>query len=249
MLVVNERALAPFHYSTTLTDLPTGLCVSHLRVISCSPEGRLQVGKIAIGSWLRALQKFFHAKKSPQKRTSTGASLAEFGPVLAIFVLLVFIPALNFLSFAWGYATANLTCQACAADAANAPSFDQALAAVKKRARDMLDSAPGRFAGLKTASGYEKCGFDLYLAESNVQKETTGQFYGPNTGLPRGAKIDNAANVYEYALRGNFDVGPFLNLSAVPLVSNLPLIGQPVKIELSSIRVAEHTDCLRRECP
>ncbi|MBS1990647.1 MAG: hypothetical protein JSS86_02155 [Cyanobacteria bacterium SZAS LIN-2] len=188
-------------------------------------------------------------KQSPRrsrrrKLRDRGASVAEFGPVLVIFVLIIIIPLLNLLAFATGYACVSSTCQSCAADAANSTTFEEALVNVKKRARALVESSLGQFARVKPVGGYQDCGVDVYIATTKLSDPNSGHFYGPNTGLPANVTADAATYIYEYTVRSSFAVGPLMDLSAVPLVGALPLIGKPVTLSNQANRAAEHTDAL-----
>jgi hypothetical protein len=173
--------------------------------------------------------------------------MAEFGPVLVIFVLIVIVPLVNILSFGIGYTCVVMVSQSCAVDAANSATFNEALVNVKKRALSMVDSGLGKLAKLKPVGGYEHCGINLYIATTNVANPNRGQLYGPNLGLPAGTAANAATDIYEYTVRSSFAVGPFMDLSHIPLVSNLPLVGQPATVEITTNRVAEHTDGLTAE--
>jgi len=184
------------------------------------------------------------SRRKPAKSRISGASVAEFGPVLVFFVLIVIIPLLNLLAFVTGYACVSTTCQTCAADAANSTTFDEALTNVKKRSLAMVDSSLAKFARVKPRGGYQGCGVDIFIATTKLADPNSGHFYGPNTGLPPNTSANAAANIYEYTVRSSYDVGPLMDLSAVPLVGNLPLIGQPVNLANQASRAAEHVDAL-----
>jgi hypothetical protein len=178
---------------------------------------------------------------------AAGASMAEFGPVLVLFVLIIIVPVVNLLFFATGYACVAALSQSCATDAANAATFNEALVNVQKRARSIVDSGLGKFVKLQPLGGYAGCGVDLYIATTNVANPNNGHFYGPNTGLPAGAAANAAANIYQYTLRSSFAVGPCIALSHLPLVGDLPMVGRPATVEITTSRAAEHTDCLTAE--
>jgi len=170
--------------------------------------------------------------------------MAEFGPVLVIFVLIIIIPLLNILAFVTGYTCVSTTCQSCAADAANSTTFEEALINVKKRSLSMLDSSLAKFAKIKPQGGYQGCGVDIFIATTKLSDPNAGQFYGPNSGLPANVTANSATDIYEYTVRSSFDVGPLMDLSGVPLVGNLPLIGKPVNLSNQASRAAEHVDAL-----
>jgi hypothetical protein len=171
--------------------------------------------------------------------------VAEFGPVLIVLILIIILPLLSLVSFGAGYASVSLLSQTCAEGAANASTFDQALATVKKRALSVVASGLGKFAKLKPVGGYQGCGVDLYIATID-NTPNGGQLYGPNTGVPSGT-TNPPANIYQYVIKSNFLVGPFLDLGKFPIVEKVPLVGQAVSVSIRANRAAEHTDCLQAE--
>jgi hypothetical protein len=211
-----------------------------------------------------------HLKNSPRQRRSRkkGSSLAEFGPVLIILVLVIILPLLNLLAFVAGYAAVASITDACASEAANSASFSDALVNLKKKAIALTDSGLGKFARVKPSGGYQNCGVDLYIATTSMAGSRSGiggHFYGPNSGLPaQAAEAENfaenasgtsggnatgnsggaGATIFEYTVRSNFTVGPFMDLSHVPFVGDVPLIGKGVLLSPSTSRVIEHCDDL-----
>jgi hypothetical protein len=175
---------------------------------------------------------------------AAGASIAEFGPVLVLFVLITIIPLANLLFFLAGYTTVSAISQGCVTDAANSATFTEALANVQKRTKAALESSLGKFVKLQAVGGYKNCGVDVYIATTNVANPNIGQFFGPNTGLPAGTNADSATTIYQYNIRSSFNVGPCINLTGLPLLGDLPMVGKPSTVEISKSRTAEHIDCL-----
>jgi len=179
-----------------------------------------------------------------QAGRKAGASVAEFGPVLVILVLITIVPLTNLIFFLAGYVCVSALCQSCATDAANSATFGEALVNVRKRALSTAGSGPGKFFKLQPVGGYEGCGIDLYIATTNLANPNVGQFFGPNSGLPSSTAANGATTMYEYNIRSQFGIGPCMDLSALPLAGTLPMVGKPVTVELSTSRAAEHIDCL-----
>lgn len=63
------------------------------------------------------------------------------------------------------------------------------------------------------------------------------QTYGPNT--PVSDKIDSSNNIYEYRAAACYDVSPFVDMSSVPLIQNIPGLGKPARINLTAYRACE----------
>src|ERR1700722_17595991 len=78
-----------------------------------------------------------------------GSQLAEFGPVLFIFLIMILFPMINLIGFACGTATANLIARECASRAANSIDFNQAMAAAQQECSSLTSSGFGQFAHLQ----------------------------------------------------------------------------------------------------
>lgn len=167
--------------------------------------------------------------------------MAEFAPAFMIFILVIMLPFINLLSFATGYASLVFLAQNSAVQASNSSTYAQALQEMRNSANQTKASGIGQFAKLAPVGGFNGCGCDLFITETDLTTKVSTQ-YGPNTGIT--VTADPTNKIYEFQVRATYDIGPFLNLGSVPFVSSIPLIGAPVRITISSHRAAEHTDAL-----
>jgi len=177
----------------------------------------------------------------PQNRRRRGSSMAEFGPALFVFLLIIAFPLINLLAFAMGYASLYFLTSQCAIDASNAPSFKEARAKMVAKAQQITGSGIGQFAKLVPQGGYQGSGTSLFITVTSLGSSTPTE-YGPDTGYS--GTVDDTNNIYEYTVKSTFNVGPFLNLGGVPGLGSIPIVGGPVLVNCSSHRAIEHTNSL-----
>lgn len=165
-------------------------------------------------------------------RNKLGSAIAEFGPAVFIFIVVLALPVSNVLSFALGYGALQTLANQCAVNAATASSFKAAREKVLNRARQLNQSPLAELAKLKANGGLEGSGVDIYITQTNLSRHEIREF-GPNTGLTVAA--DNSKNIYEFTIKANFFLGPFINLG-LPVA----LLGEPVAIQVVSHKAVEH---------
>lgn len=173
-------------------------------------------------------------------RRTSGMSIAEFAPILFIFVLLLF-PLINFIALGCGAATAYMMTRQASITAATAINFPAATSGVVQDMNSWLASGLSKFAKLKPVKGLQGSGINLFIAVTDPGGDVVHN-YGPNTPVP--PPIDVVNKVYEYEARGTFDVGPFMDLSGLPFVGTFPGIGVPVRMSYTNSRAAEHPEGL-----
>ena len=179
-------------------------------------------------------------RKFKTTRRNQIGSIAEFAPVLFIFFMMILFPLINLIGYATACATVSFIGTNCAQAAQNAASYDDALKACEAMAKGLTSSGFGKFANLVPQGGYKGCGVDLYLIEINYASDTR-QTFGPNTELPHAY---DASKIYEFQARCNFRINPFLNLSGVPFIGSVPIVGKPSAMASNCCRNAEHPEGL-----
>ncbi len=179
-------------------------------------------------------------RNSKLGRRNQVGSAAEFAPVLFVFFMMVLFPLINLIGYGTACATVSFIGTNCAQAAQNASSFGDALNSVETMSNNLLNSGFGKFANLKPVGGYKNCGVDLYLIEIDYSNNTRVT-HGPNTGLPSNY---DTAKIYEYQARCNYQIAPFLNLSGVPGIGSVPIVGKPSSMAYNSCRSSEHPEGL-----
>lgn len=178
------------------------------------------------------------AAKRQRIRSATG-SIAEFGPAVAVFLIVILFPLINLIGLAYGMSTVFLIAHQCASQAGASANYSQALVAAVKQARELTQSGMGKFAKLKAVRGYANSGVDLYVYETNI---TTSEVHvcGPNELPP--APVDPSNNVYQILAQFTCDMGPFVDLSNVPILGDISGIGKPAKISYGATVAVEHPE-------
>ena len=170
-----------------------------------------------------------------------GSSMMELPPALLVFFFAVLFPLINLMGLAVGTATIAMIGQQTVQAAANASSYGQALNSMQTCAQNMMNTGFAKFAKLKPVQGYNQCGTDLYvlittIASNKVQSTAANQ--------PISQAIDTTNNLYEYQTRVVYKVVPFINMSGIPLVKNIPGVGSDSEIQWVSTSNVEFPDGL-----
>jgi hypothetical protein len=176
-------------------------------------------------------------KSVPSRARRERGSIAEFGPALFIFLLFAVFPFINLLALATATGTVALIATEAAGAAARSTSYPDALTAVQAKTVSLTQSGFGRFARLLPQGGIGGCGADLYVIQTRVGTNQT-QTYGPNTTVP--PPIDATNNVYEYNVKVTYQMVPFVNLSAVPFIGNVPGLGKNTTLTWNVQRAVEY---------
>lgn len=176
-----------------------------------------------------------------KSRLKCGSGIAEFLPALFVFLFVIALPLINLLTFCMGYANVSLLGTQCAVDAANASSFPDALSKVQSRANSIVTSPMGRFAKMVPIGGYLGCGVNVFTVETDINTNVVKE-YGPNTKMT--AAYDPTNKIYEYVVRTNFNIGPFMSLGAIPWIGGIPMIGVPTPVSTAAHRAVEHSEAL-----
>jgi hypothetical protein len=166
-------------------------------------------------------------------RNKNGNSLAEFGPALWIFFLVILFPLFNLLQFICGVATVALIAAQSAQAMASAPDFNSGLTAGRAAATALAASGFGKFAHLTAVSPY---GVNFYIDTTNVNTNTQ-TVTGPDT--PLSTAIDTTNNLYQIEARCLYNVGPMIQMQGVIFLADIPLIGKPAQLSFSNQKAAE----------
>jgi len=128
-----------------------------------------------------------------------------------------------------------------AISASTGQTYLQALSNMENRANMVASSGLGQFAKLQPIGGSGGSGTDLYVVETPLGGGSM-QRYGPNNGVSNA--VDESNNIYEYEVVSSYSVGPFMNLSMLPFVGNVPGVGSPVQLSMTTHRIVEHPNGL-----
>jgi hypothetical protein len=154
---------------------------------------------------------------------------------------LYFFPFINLFGYLCGVATAALIANQCANAAAVSQTYHDAAAACPAAAIQLNSSCLGQFAHLQPVGGLTGSGVNIYISVTNIGSNTTTT-YGPNQ--PLSGSADTSNNIYEYEAQVSYNVGPFISMSAVPIVSQIPMLGKPAPFTFAVQKAAEYPDGL-----
>ncbi len=176
------------------------------------------------------------------RRTNGSAAIAEFAPVLFIFFLVILFPLINLIGFATSSATVLMIARQSASIAGSSTTWQDALAGMQQEATKMQNSGFGKFANIQPLGGYNASGVDMYIATTSLS--SGGTTYGTaNSGL--GAPADTQNNIYEYQIRAKFTINPWLNMSGMPFIGSVPIVGKPADCAYNANSNVEHPEGLQ----
>jgi len=182
-------------------------------------------------------------KKRIRNQVGSGAGAAEFAPALIVFFLVILFPLINLIMFTTGYATGYLCAKQCASRAGTQNTFTDAMNVVQQESGTFVASGFGKFAKLVPIGGIGGSGIDL----SVVSVPYGG---GSATTHPKNTPMGTAAtpdtNTYEYKVEANFNMGPFMNLSMLPFIGNVPGLGPPARLTFTATSSAEFPEGLNQ---
>lgn len=169
-------------------------------------------------------------------RRRTGHSSAEFAASLIVFFFLMFFPLLNLVGVALSAGMLCMLTHQIATRASQQLTYADALSTMRSECSRLMSTGWANFLRLQPKAGYQKCGSDLYIESTQVAGSNI-RLYGPNQPLPN---APNPNYVYEYLASTSFQVKPFIPMSGVPFVAQVPALGQPVEIRWNAARAVEH---------
>jgi hypothetical protein len=182
-----------------------------------------------------------------RRRAKRGSALAEFGPVLFVFLFFALFPLLDLMAVAIGTASISLAARQGASAAAASADYGTGLLAMERDVNAVRTSGFGQFLNLRPMAGYNGSGADLWIEKTNIIPGTPVQFCGPNSKAP--LPIDSTAFIYEYACYASFQVGPLCNLGAVPFIGSIPGLGPPAQIRYVAQSAVEYPTGLSSGAP
>lgn len=180
--------------------------------------------------------------RSGVRRSTGSGAIAEFAPVLFIFFLVILFPLINLIGFATSSATVYMITRQAASIAGSSTTWQDAVKGMEQETTKWKNSGFGAFANITPIGGSSGTGADLYIAATNLSSNVTT--YSPaNSGL--GTPADNQNNIYEYQIRTKFQINPWLNMSGMPFIGSVPIVGKPAGCSYSANSNVEHPEGLQ----
>ena len=193
--------------------------------------------------------------RSIRSQRGVGAQSAEFGPALMVFFMFFFFPMLDLFALAMGMASVTLIAKQSANRAGTASTLGEAMQSAAQESYMIAGSGIGHFLSLQPQGGItyngQNTGVQLYVQVTQLTGGTTTQTYGPYgqtmSALVPATDIDSAniSNyVFEYSSQVTYNVGPLLNMAAIPFIGSCPGLGKPMTVQFASHCAAEYPDGL-----
>lgn len=158
-----------------------------------------------------------------QHRSQKGVSeLSQLPLVLYVLFIIVLLPVLNLVTLLVAGTTQYLATNDIAAKAATQPDYTSALNSMLNEAFQFQSSGLAKFVNMDPEGGYASCGGDLYLLATNIG---SGAVTSSPADQPLTQAIDTKANMYELQVRSIYSVSPLVSLEAVPVLGNVPGLG------------------------
>ncbi len=175
-----------------------------------------------------------------RKRTRRGFQLSEFPVVLFIFFIM-FFPLINLLCLGCGACSVWLISFQTAATAVEQQSFAESLNAAANQAKAITQTGISKWVKLQPVGGYQNSGVNLFVEKLSF-RTGSGQYwlYGPNASAPPPAQA--ADYIYSVRSEANFTVGPFLSMASWPWIGDIPGLGQPAAITITTGKAVEQPD-------
>jgi hypothetical protein len=186
------------------------------------------------------------------RRRRSGNALAEFGPALWFFLILILLPLLDMFSFAVGVGVTMMLSTWGARNAAPCATYTEAINSLATT-ETQLAIFRG-FAKMTPNAGGGK-GYSLKVIVTPITGGAATTYTTPG-GIPNQPPPDptnpalpavNTVNsVYQYVVTANYLVSPLFNFQAVPFLKNVPAIGQPVPVQFLTSANVEHPEGLNQ---
>lgn len=164
-------------------------------------------------------------------------STSEFGAVLIVFFLLILFPLMDLVALGVGAATLQLAAHESASHAAVCEKYSDALYAAANRCFSLARSNLGKFAKMAPVGGISQTGVHLFIVRTDYSTNQV-QYCGPDS--PAIPPVDTTGYVYEYMAILRYSVGPFVNLSFVPFLAEVPGLGKAAQLTFTSHSAVEN---------
>jgi hypothetical protein len=171
-----------------------------------------------------------------EKHRNVRGNAAEFAPVLIVLFLLTVFPLLNGLGIAIGYVNAAALSIHWASLAAGSTGMESATSTV------LQDGASNMKGGLAQMVKLNIARQEVFALRTDIRSKDAIQYIGPDErAYP---PLNESDYVYEYLVRTQFSQTPFINMSAVPFIKDIPGLGTNFTYYVSQLRATEHVDGL-----
>lgn len=182
-----------------------------------------------------------------KRRSGSGAVIAEFGPALFVFFMIILFPLINLLALAIDAGTVYLIAKQAASKAAASVTFGDAQLSSEQAAYNIESGGIGKFCHLVPVGGFNGSGLDLYVTETDISSNVSIH-NGPNTPNVTNP-VDTSAYLYTYDAVVTYECGPLMRLHYIPWIGDIPGVGKPATISYTASEHVEHPEGLETGIP
>jgi hypothetical protein len=153
-----------------------------------------------------------------------------------LLLALYLIPTLAALRLAFSYMSMSYCVSSAASAAGRSPTYAVAASHAETTLRQMANLPLAASCGLN-ADRIES--IYVLVHEHELSTGLTNTFK-PDKLSKR--KISPTVNTYEYEVTATYNCPPFLSDTKLPLVKNIPAVGAPFTVTISSLKAAEYPE-------
>lgn len=173
-------------------------------------------------------------------RPRSGSYLIDFAPAFLVLILFIF-PLIDLMGLLCGAATVQFMAYRACCAASVQQVFPDSLSSMANQSIGICNSGLGSFSRLNPVGGYSGAGSDLFLMVTNIY---SSQVAVTPANTPVSAPIDTTNNLYECLVVSTSEVGPLINLSAIPYIGTVPGLGKPALVTARWVRAWEHPSAM-----
>lgn len=174
-------------------------------------------------------------------------NLAEFGPVLFVFFILILLPLANLIFYSIGVVGTQYLVSEAARAASAADTRAKANTAMSDKARACLGTGILMIAKVRPVGGFAGQGCTLYCKKIPLGGGNPATFDLTNV-MPVADRPDTGTNannfLYEYTISGQYQVFPLIDMSPVPLVGSIPAVAGPSTVTFAVSNSVENPKAL-----
>lgn len=173
--------------------------------------------------------------RSRSRRSKIGASIAEFGAAFYAFCIAIMLPTINCLSFAIAYSYSFLCANGTADHVAQAISPNRAFKILDESSANLSSDPLAQLFKIKAADQP----FKLALVKTNSRGENL--VVASNIkDIKKLLNSDENTTLVQYEVTSSFTHQPLLELGAIPIINQIPLIGKESTLSFKMLRHPEH---------
>lgn len=176
-----------------------------------------------------------HSCRKRNRRSKTGATIAEFGAAFYAFCIVIMLPTINLLSFALSYSYSFLCANGLADHVSQAISTKRAFQILGESASNISSDSLAQM--LKISAGKDP--FKLALVKSNAdgKKQVVANSYKEIKTL---LQTEEDTSLIQYEITAYYAQKPLLELGSVPFINEIPIIGKETTLSFKMLRHPEH---------